>query len=274
MQRLTSWGPLQPPVGTGYWPSIVRLFFGAFLLFRLSEASVSLWAINEPEILPSAVVWITAAACVAAGLFTRPALLISSFLCIGSFYVFIFGLQTPSFLWFAFADRGSFGEPTHVYFIGVVLLFLAFSPCAEFYSLDSWLGRVTRGGPRRQWAIQLIIFQLSAMYFWAAVVKMNPNFLTGHSLESAWIVSAAGSLFYFHKNEYLPIFQIVGLSAIVAELSLGLLFFFPRTRKIGIIFGLAFHCIAMMVFPVRYYSFSCAAVYLLLLNSPKDESRV
>lgn len=274
MQGLSAWPPLQAPTANGYWPSIVRLLFGLFLLLRISELNIAAIAINYPEILPCAALWIGALLCVAAGWFTRPALLISSALCLGSFYAGTFKFALPSFVWMAFANSGSYGEPTNVYFIGVILLLLAFTPCAEFLSLDAKWGRIRKQPAKPQWALLLIIFQLSAMYFWAATVKLNPKFLSGAALESAWILSVAGSMFYSHDAGYKGLFQAFSAIVIASEYLLAFLFFFPRTRKVGIFLGLVFHGLAMLVFPVRYFSFSIAIVYLLLLDSPKDERRI
>lgn len=274
MQRLGSWSSLQAPVGTGYWPSIVRLLLGSLMILRLAELNIAMAAINYPAILASATFWFFTFLCVAAGLFTRPALLLASALCLGSYYTGTFKIELPGFMWMAFTNAASYGEPTNIYFIGLILLLLAFTPCADYFSLDKRRGRVKPAGPSPQWAVQLVVFQLSAMYFWAAVVKLNPTFLSGAALESAWILSVAGSLFYSHSADHKLLFQTFGIIVIASEFLLAFLFFFPRTRKFGILFGLIFHGLAMMVFPVRYYSFSAAIVYLLLLDSPKDERRI
>ena len=80
---------------------------------------------------------------------------------------------------------------SHMYLIGMAALLCALTPCDESYSLDRWLAvrRAWQSGhtpPPEQgnlWGLRLIVVQLTMMYFWSAINKIQPDFASGDRLE-------------------------------------------------------------------------------------------
>jgi uncharacterized membrane protein YphA (DoxX/SURF4 family) len=270
MANLKRWIFDDPPVGTGYWCSLVRALYGALLLAKLADASMPPFHMYDPQRFLATALSVVLALCLVAGLFTRTALFINSALVLASFYTSSFGF--PNTLELPLVGPGSFGEPTNLYFVGVVLLFLGFTPCDNYFSLDS---RRRKGAPKAEplWGVQLILYQICAMYLWAAIGKTKGIFLSGYSLEIAWIKSGVGSLGYYHTPEGTQIFQIFSWFVVGMEFALALLLFFPRSRKAGLVLAVLFHTGAMIVFPVRDFSLALLAAFLLFLDPPEPSTK-
>lgn len=266
MQTIKAWLCENPPYRTGYWCSIARGLAGALLLAKIREANVPAIYLNDlSHFLPLALSYVLAV-CLVAGLFSRPAVFIASALCLISYY--IYSLQLPNPLHLPLVTPGSFGDPTNLYFLGVVLFFLGFTPCGDYYSLDArWSKRTPQAA--QLWGVQLILYQVCAMYLWTAISKLNSVFMSGYSLELAWIYGAVGSLGYFHQPEATRFFQVFGFGLIVMELALAVLLFVPRWRKAGLAVGVVFHVGATMLLPVWGFTAAVLISYLLFLDPPE-----
>ncbi len=209
----------------------------------------------------------------ALGLFVRPA--IGSLLLLQG-YVF-------------FSDQLNFRN--HPYFFLLVLLLLLFSPCDEALSLKrAW--RKARGqtipddgylGPARPVTAQrLIQAQVSIVYFYAALHKLNPWFLSGKGLQQAltddlfqgWsgdalraLLSerALGSLRELVSAEA-PL-RWAAWAAVATELFLAFGLWFRRTRPWAIGAGLLFHAGIAFTMHIRMFSLATLASYLLFLDA-------
>lgn len=78
----------------------------------------------------------------------------------------------------------------HAYLLMAATCLLALTPCGKSWSLDRWLV-IKRGGPTDEigplWAQNLIVLQMASLYFWTAVDKTGPHFLSGERLEAIFV---------------------------------------------------------------------------------------
>lgn len=136
------------------------------------------------------------------------------------------------------------GEDTVFRLLGAALIFL---PLAHCYSLDAWLAR-RRGRPYpRQgsaWALRLVQLEISAIYLSTAWEKLRgTDWLDGTAL---YYVSRLDDLFGHFPIptallESLTALRLMTWSVLAIEVSLPFLLWIPRTRRLGIVLGVALH---------------------------------
>jgi vitamin K-dependent gamma-carboxylase-like protein len=207
------------------------------------------------------------------GLFARPA--IAALLLLQG-YVF-------------FSDQLNFRN--HPYFFLLVLLLLLFSPCDEALSLkrvwDKARGRTIPGdgylGPVRPVTAQrLIQMQVSIVYFFAALHKVNGWFLSGNGLEQAltddlfhgWSGDALRALLSEHALASLrdllaadtPI-RLAAWGAVATELFLAFGLWFRRTRPLALALGIPLHLGIAFAMHIRMFSLATISSYLLFLDA-------
>jgi vitamin K-dependent gamma-carboxylase-like protein len=199
------------------------------------------------------------------GLFARPA--IAALLLLQG-YVF-------------FADQLNFRN--HPYFFLLVLLLLLFSPCDEALSLKRlWnKGEGYLGPARPVTAQRLIQVQVSIVYFFAALHKLNGWFLAGKGLEQA----LTDDLFHGWSGDMLRALlseralaslrellaaetpmRVAAWGAVATELFLAFGLWFRRTRPWALALGIPFHLGIAFAMHIRMFSLATISSYLLFLD--------
>lgn len=135
---------------------------------------------------------------------------------------------------------------------------------------DAGAGLAIRGRDRPvvRWPLALLMFQVSIVYVFAALTKINDDFLSGEILAGALrsgIVPFPGSL---RTPGFLSVLAVV---VIAIELSVGILIWLPRYRSFAFVLGLGLHiAIPLLMQPTGeliVFSLEMLALYPLFLNS-------
>ena len=193
----------------------------------------------EPFLTLHLVVLALAAACVAAGLCYRAA---SIFLLVGYTYVFLIEAATYN---------------NHNYLMCLVALLLAVMPAQRRFSIDAWRharrGRAPTGALAKTvpfWTIFALRAQVTIMYFYGGIAKINSDWLTGIPLISpAKVVSGAvgGSVSS----------ELIGLTiawiGLIFDLLIVPLLICRRTRVLGIVLTFIFHFCNYFLFPIGVF---------------------
>ena len=161
---------------------------------------------------------------------------------------------------------------SHMYLIGMAALLCALTPCGESYSLDRWLAvrRAWQSGhtpPPEQgnlWGLRLIVVQLTMMYFWSAINKIQPDFASGDRLEAIFM--------FFYPNlvdvtAHSWFFVALSWIVIVLEFSSAFGMPFRQTRRYLVIPGLLLHSVFYIMLPVRTFSVTVILLYLAYFNA-------
>lgn len=155
----------------------------------------------------------------------------------------------------------------HVALLIITALVLGLTPCDRSFSLDHAraLARGEEASEERgfvygQWLLRL---QLSVLYVFAAIDKTNAPFLSGVRLQHYLH-------YYYVGSEELECTLVPGLTAFAAigtvalEYALGLLVWCPKTHRVLLPVGLAFHAMLYLFLPVHTFSITVAALYILV----------
>jgi hypothetical protein len=141
-------------------------------------------------------------------------------------------------------------------------------------ALDRADARAEPAPPERGplWGARLIALQISLVYCWGAVDKLNVGFLSGARLQHHWI-------HYYNMSDY-PEWsgfpgttQALALATIALELFLAVSLWIPRLQRVSIVAGIAFHFALFQALPVGTFSAAMYLYYLAYLD-PDSVHRV
>ncbi|MGH7804582.1 MAG: HTTM domain-containing protein [Candidatus Binatia bacterium] len=174
---------------------------------------------------------------------------------------------------FFFADRQNFTN--HGYLILVLVTLIALADSGAALSLDA-RRRGSRANVAR-WPAELLRLQLAIVYVFAALTKLNADWLSGAFLD---FMVAPQSLGWRVLHLAPGSLQIAAVLVAVMEGLLGVLFAIARGRRAAIATGVALHLGILAVFPANVdlllFALSCLSVYPLLepLARGAEASRV
>lgn len=125
----------------------------------------------------------------------------------------------------------------HTYLIAVAVLLLVAAGAGSSFSIDAYRNG-TDERPVPAWTIYVLRAQLSIMYLFAALAKMNPSFLSGSVIAASLRRDGIAIPEAFITFE--PMF-VMSIAVIAAELFLAFALWSPRWRPAGFVVGLALH---------------------------------
>jgi hypothetical protein len=121
--------------------------------------------------------------------------------------------------------------------------------------------------PSVLWPRRLGQLTITAMYLGAAIGKLEPHFLSGQVLED---------LLFHYWGHYpawigvrnVALFRALAALTLLTELGLAVALWQPRTARLAIWVGIAFHVTIDVLMPVRIFSYLVIASYVLFLPAP------
>ena len=158
----------------------------------------------------------------------------------------------------------------HLYFISIIVLLLALAGAGGRYSIDSWRGRGSAFVA--QWPITLLKLQLSLIYFFGAVSKINPIYLSGVVLERN--LHAGGLITLPPELRTMTICAVLSAASVAIDLALALGLWLPRFRAITAAGGIVFHIFMVSLLTANLsgqlamFAVACMALYLFFFPAP------
>jgi uncharacterized membrane protein YphA (DoxX/SURF4 family) len=216
--------------------AIVRVLVGLAAIGFALEAWVNIGRVLSPQVvdmpyvawypsLPVATLplfiglWLCAALAFVLGLGTR---LCGAILTLSMAYTLFFDQQLYS---------------NHLYLATLVVLLLTIAESGARFSLDArWSGGRDL---ILEWPILLLKIQISIVYFYAALLKVNAQYLSGAMLASFWPFNELTTLpGGWSSIQILPFLAVV---SILTELFLSIALWAPRLRWLALAVGVGFH---------------------------------
>lgn len=135
----------------------------------------------------------------------------------------------------------------HTYLLILVVALLTLAGCGSRFSIDAATGRADPTTPR--WPLVLIQIQLSIVYFFAAVSKINLLYISGAlisaNMSRGWLVPLPDAL------DRWQVIMPVAIISIVIELTLAFALWTHRYRTAGIVTGIVLHTMIFLTFPAE-----------------------
>jgi len=187
-----------------------------------------------------------------------------------------------------FSDQLNFRN--HPYFFLLILLFFVFLPSGQSFSIQSLWTSLRRSREKVAATVgmiatltvqQLIKFQISVVYFYAAVHKMTGQYLGGFVLSDQMAkmmfrgrsgrmledLLSPTTLESFKAAVADPGFWVIpAWITVILEVTLPFVLWIPRWRVAGMIFGIGFHVAIAYVMHIDIFSAAMIASYLLFLD--------
>jgi hypothetical protein len=159
----------------------------------------------------------------------------------------------------------------HYYWVSLAALLMLFMPLGRVASLDARLGRVEARSTVPLWVLWTLRAQLAAVYLFAGLAKLNPDWLLEAQPLSIWLANhdhlpLIGPLLAVPVTAYL--FSWAGAAfdcTIVAWL------LWPRSRPFAYLAVIAFHAVTWLLFPIGVFPWLMIAATLLFF--PPDWPR-
>lgn len=156
----------------------------------------------------------------------------------------------------------------HQVLLTYVTCLMVLVPAGRSLSLDRWLA-ARRGPPPPErgplWPQRLIALQVSAVYFWSAVDKLAPDYLSGARLERTLMDFYVGSDF-FPSPALHALLIAASVLVLVLELALAVGLWSRRARRWLIPLGIALHAAFFLALPLCVFSALMVLLYLAFLD--------
>jgi uncharacterized membrane protein YphA (DoxX/SURF4 family) len=250
--------------------AIVRMLVGLAAIGFAFEAWANIGRVLSPQVvnmpyiawypvLPAALlplligVWLCAALAFALGFGTR--------LC-GA-------ILTLSMAYTLFLDQQLYSN--HLYLATLVVLLLTIADSGARFSLDA-----RRSGRRDlilEWPILLLKIEISIVYFYAALLKINPQYLSGVMLTTFWPLDQLAAL----PSSWAWVPSILAVASILLELFLAVALWLPRWRWLALAAGIGFHMLIIWTggaqpgipdIPFAIFALVTIAPYALFFDFP------
>ena len=236
---------------------------GRVLTPRVVDMPYAAWYPRlPPALLPLFIgIWLSAALGLALGLRAR---LCGAILALSMAYTLFFDQQLYS---------------NHLYLATLVVLLLTIADSGARLSLDA-----RRTGGRDlilEWPILLLKIQISIVYFYAALLKINPQYLSGTMIAGFWPFNQLAALpGGWSAATVLPLIAWV---SILIEFFLAIALWVPRVRWLALAIGVGFHMAIIWTggaqpgvpdIPFAIFAMITVAPYALFFDFPRRQVAV
>ena len=214
--------------------AIVRMLVGLAAIGFALEAWVDLGRVLLPQIVDMPyVAWYPRISVAILPLF------IGLWLCVALAFALGLGTRmcgvilTLSMAYTLFFDQQIYSN--HLYLGTLVVLLLTIAESGARFSFDA-----RRSGGQAlilEWPILLLKIEISIVYFYAALLKINLQYLSGVMLSSFWPFSQLAAL----PGGWAAVLPIAAVASILTELFLAIALWVPRLRWLALLVGIGFH---------------------------------
>ena len=137
----------------------------------------------------------------------------------------------------------------HYYLVTLLTFWLAVVPAHHWYSLDSLLFPKIKSATCANWHILIFKVQLSIVYFFAGLAKVNPDWLLRAQPLATWLpgkydLPVLGQ--WMHLKETAFLFSWAGC---LYDLTIWIFLWIKKTRGFAYVAVLAFHFLTAILFP-------------------------
>ena len=229
---------------------IFRIAFGVLLLYSTLRTIQKGWVAElyiEPAYHFSFFSWLTPLEGI--GMYIVFWIMAISALCIvlGLLYRVNTVLFLLLFLYVELLDKTYYLN--HYYLVTLLTFWLTIVPAHHWYSIDAYIFKSIRSKSCANWHILIFKFQLSVVYFFAGLAKVNPDWLLRAQPMATWLpgkysLPLIGKWMYLKETAFL--FSWAGC---FYDLFIWIFLWIKKTRAISYGFVLIFHILTGILFP-------------------------
>ena len=177
----------------------------------------------------------------------------SLFVCVGFKYRLSIIMFFLSFFYIEMMDKTTYLN--HYYFISSLSFLMIFLPANSTFSIDNIIHQKQyKLAPK--WTIDSIKFFIALVYIYAAIAKMN----------SDWLFDAMPLKIWMSSKYHFPLFgetvfqqdwfhYFMSWSGMIYDLSIPFLLLYHRTRLVGFLLVVVFHVLTKILFPIGMFPY-------------------
>lgn len=262
MQPLARFETFTKQQTSGEALAVGRILLGLACLLQVFEYRETLLPVLAPEAvqLPMAG-WIPVPS-VAGAIVLLAAWMVTALAFVVGWRTTLSGIALTAIIaWVNVIDQQSYSN--HVYLMTLIVGLLTVGRAGSCWSIDARAGRET--GTVAVWPGLLLRLQLSIVYFFAAISKMNLFYLAGitikPNLQNSWLVPLPEAL------ARVDVIFMLATFSIATELFLAFAFWLPRHRKAAFVVGVGLHLFILVsypassILPLTVFSLAMFAMY-------------
>ena len=159
----------------------------------------------------------------------------------------------------------------HYYLVILLCIFLFIVPANKYASIDSRKNPSIGQNTMPYWCVFIFIFQIAIVYFFAAIAKLYPDWLSGAYIEimlttrdGKWL----GPL--LHNKEF---HKFIAMAGFLFDLLIVPLLLFKRTRLLGTLASVCFHIFNSVVLHIGIFPYLSLA-FLVFFYPPELSRRI
>lgn len=176
----------------------------------------------------------------------------SLFICIGFKYRLSIIIFFFSFLYIEMMDKTTYLN--HYYFVSLLSFLMIFLPANATFSLDSLISAKSyRYIPK--WTIDSIKLLIAIVYIYAALAKLNSDWLISAMPLKIWLTSQYDTPIlgaFFHEDW---VHYLMSWGGMFYDFCIPFLLLFPKTRLLGFCLVVGFHVLTKILFPIGMFPF-------------------
>lgn len=249
--------------------ALMRIFLVANLWARWGDERVLFRDLNPEPMLASTIFFLSTTAAFF-GMFTRVSMAVVALVI--NYFVYVVGHVYGH-------------EPYthhHTTLLANACFLLALAPCGRSLSVDRWIelnraekqGRAPVHEQANLWAQRLIALQVASIYFWGALDKLNPAFLSGARMSHYLMYYYTGPTDLAQIMSGLKVLMaILAVLTVTLEFALAFGLLMSEYRKWLLVPGLILHGIFYMSLSVFTYTTTMWTLYLAVIE-PDEFERV
>ena len=184
---------------------------------------------------------------------------------IGYKYRFSIILFFISFTFIELMDKTTYLN--HYYYISILSFLMIFIPANASYSVDNLLSRNTYSNVPK-WSVDSIKLLISIVYFYAAIAKLNSDWLFDAMPLKIWLSANYDLpiLGYFFQKEWIHYFM--SWSGFFYDLLIPFMLIYSRTRFFAFVLVIVFHLLTKLLFPIGMFPY--IMIFSALIFFPHD----
>jgi vitamin K-dependent gamma-carboxylase len=142
----------------------------------------------------------------------------------------------------------------HYYLIILLSLIMVFVPAADYFSLDSWRKK-TKFLTCPRWCLIILKFQVSVVYIYSGINKINSDWLKGLTMHTALSYKANETILGTYLNTpFMEAFITYG--GLTFDLLIVFFLIYSRTRILAFVLLLFFHLFNALIFQVGIFPYT------------------
>ena len=182
---------------------------------------------------------------------------------LGAFYRCSASLFFLSFTYVELIDKTNYLN--HYYFVSIIAFLLILLPANKAYSFDAWRKKVSIFYVPA-WSIDIIILQLSLVYFFAGIAKLQPDWMLEALPLKIWLPAKADTPLIGSFLDYKVTAYLFSWFGAFYDLTIPIFLLWRRTRPVAYLTVIVFHFMTAALFQIGMFPYIMVVSTLIFFS--------